>query len=95
MHELDIHSASHESTSVTGVHREQTNCGFCRLKTVRYFAHKMSNWTADLKPSEQHHFRDQYEAELCARQVIVPFWIGVNVFSAKACFMAGHQIWLS
>ncbi|DBB01294.1 TPA: hypothetical protein ACH3X3_011692 [Trebouxia sp. C0006] len=38
-----------------------------RLKTVRYFAHKMSNWTADLKLSEQHHFRDQYEAELCAR----------------------------
>ncbi|DBA80194.1 TPA: hypothetical protein ACH3X2_007658 [Trebouxia sp. C0005] len=38
-----------------------------RLKTVRYFAQKMSHWTADLTPSEQHHFRDQYEAELCAR----------------------------
>ncbi|KAL3141596.1 hypothetical protein ABBQ32_004837 [Trebouxia sp. C0010 RCD-2024] len=38
-----------------------------RLKFIRFFANRMSSWTSDLTPSQQHHFRDDYEAELCAR----------------------------
>ena len=32
----------------------------------------MGDWTSELTPSQQHHFRDAFEAELCARQVAVP-----------------------
>ena len=37
---------------------------------IRLIANRMGEWTSDLTPSQQHHFRDDYEAELCARQVV-------------------------
>ena len=58
------------------MHSTPTCICLCRLKTIRFFANRMSQWTADLTPSQQHHFRDAYEAELCARQAFQPILIG-------------------
>lgn len=58
------------------MHTTPTCMCLCRLKTIRFFANRMSQWTADLTPSQQHHFRDAYEAELCARQAFQAILIG-------------------
>lgn len=53
-----------------GENHHQNLCYGCRLKFIRFFAERMSGWNAELTPSQQHHFRDAFEVELCARYVV-------------------------
>ena len=39
----------------------------CRILYSHYAARRLTEWVPTLKWSEMHHFRDDFEVELCAR----------------------------
>ena len=40
---------------------------YCRIVYANYAAKRLTEWVPTLRWSEMHHFRDDFEVELCAR----------------------------
>ena len=57
---------------------------YCRILYSTYAARRLTEWVPTLKWSEMHHFRDDFEVELCARWESATVWILCTCLSA--CF---------